>query len=62
MVGTRGVAHHRVDQAGAPARDHHVDQPAGLDQVGDAGSVGAGQQLDGVFGQAFAAQRAAQHA
>ena len=46
--GHGGVAHDRVDQPGSPARDDDVDQAAGLDQVGDAGAVVAGQQLHGV--------------
>ena len=45
------VADHRVDQSGSPARDHHIDEPAGLDQMGDAGPVIAGQQLHRVGGQ-----------
>ena len=58
--GHRGVAHDRVDQAGTTARDHHVDQPAGLDEMGDAGAVGTRQQLHRIFGQPFAGQRTAQ--
>ncbi len=43
-----GVAHHGVDQSRSAARDDHVDQAPGLDQMGDAGTVVAGQQLDGI--------------
>ena len=55
-----GVAHHRVDQACAPARDDDVDQAAGLDQVGDGGAVVAGKQLHGIGGQALLAEGGAQ--
>ena len=56
------IAHHRVDQSGTAPRDHHVDQPTGLNQVGDTGAVGAGKQLHDVVGKILPAQRAAQHA
>ena len=55
------VAHDRVDKPGAAARDHHVDQAARLDQVGDGGTVLAGQQLHRVGRQVLGGQRRAQH-
>ena len=55
------VADHRVDQAGAAARDDHVDQAAGLDQVRDGGPIGGRKQLDRVGRQILADQRGAQH-
>ena len=58
--GHRRVAYHGVDQPRSPARDHDVDEAAGLDQMGDAGAVVAGQQLHGVGGQALAEQRGTQ--
>ncbi len=54
------VADDRVDQAGTAARDHHVDQPAGLDQMGDAGPVRTGQQLHRIGVEALGGQRGAQ--
>ena len=55
------VADHRVDQARSAARDDHVDQAAGLDEVGDGGPIGGRKQLDRVGGQVLADQRVAQH-
>ena len=58
--GDHRVAHHRVDQACSPARDHDVDQAAGLDQMGDAGAVRAGKQLHDVGFEALAGHCSAQ--
>ena len=57
-----GVADHGVDQSRSPARDDDVDQAAGLDQMGDAGAVVAGQQLHGVSRQALVTERGPQRA
>ena len=56
-----GITHDGVDQSGSPARDHHIDQTPGLDEVSDAGSVGAGQQLHRVGGKPLVAKRIAQY-
>ena len=56
----RRVAHHCIDQACSPARDHDVDQAASLDQMGDAGAVCAGKQLHGIGFESLAGQRSAQ--
>ena len=55
--GHHRVAHHRVDQACSAARDHDVDEAAGLDQMGDAGAVRAGKQLHGVGFESLGGQR-----
>ena len=55
-----GVADDGVDQARPAARDDDVDEAAGLDQVRDAGPVGAGQQLHRVGVQPLGHQRGAQ--
>ena len=46
--GHHRVAYHCVDQPRSSARDHDVDQAAGLDQMRDAGAVVAWQQLHGI--------------
>ena len=46
--GHHRVAYHRVDQPRSPARNHDIDEAAGLDQMRDAGAVVARQQLHGV--------------
>ena len=50
-----------VDQSRSPTRDHHIDKPAGLNERGNAGSVGTRDQLRRVGGQAFASECTAQH-
>ena len=52
----QGVADDGVDQTRSPAWDHHIDQAPGLDQVGDTGMVGAGQQLHRVGREALCDQ------
>ena len=50
-----------VDQSRSPTRDHHIDKPSGLNERGNAGSVGTREQLHRVGGQAFASECTAQH-
>ena len=55
-----GIPDDRGDQTGTAARDDHVDEPAGLDEMGDRRTVGAGQQLHRVGRQSLCFERGAQ--
>ena len=58
----RRLLDHRLDQARSPARDEHVDQPAGAHQLLDGLARLGRHQLDDVGGQPGVVDRVAQHA
>jgi len=55
--GNGGVLRHEADEALAAARNDAVDESVELEQRGERGAVGRGDELDGVGGQAGMRER-----